>query len=97
MSRSGDGKRNILWGWPLHSVKRRHDMIESDSNYGQTKIFLTMYLRILPINLSLCRLVVRLYLDWKVDLFSVITLGHSLRSQRSACKLKVPEKKLKLI
>ena len=33
----------------LHSAKRRHDMNESDSNYGQTKRFLTMYLRILPI------------------------------------------------
>ena len=32
----------------LHCAKRRHDMIESDSNYGQTKRFLTMYLRILP-------------------------------------------------
>ena len=41
--------------------------------------------------LSLCRLVVRLYLDWKADLF-FITLGHSLRSQRSACKLMVPKK-----
>ena len=41
--------------------------------------------------LSLCRLVVRLYLDWKADLF-FITLGHSLRSQRSACKLMVSEK-----
>ena len=41
--------------------------------------------------LSLCRLVVRLYLDWKADLF-FITLGHSLRSKRSACKLMVPEK-----
>ena len=30
--------------------------------------------------LSLCRLVVRLYLNWKADLF-FITLGHSLRSQ----------------
>ena len=44
--------------------------------------------------LSLCRLVVRLYLDWKADLF-FITLGHSLRSQRSACKLMGPEKKTK--
>ena len=33
----------------LHSAKRRHDMDESDSNYGQTKRFLAMYLRILPI------------------------------------------------
>ena len=42
--------------------------------------------------LSLCMLVVRLYIvDWKADLF-FITLGHSLRSQRSACKLMVPEK-----
>ena len=31
------------------------------------------------------------YLDWKADLF-FITLGHSLRSQRSACKLMVSEK-----
>ena len=51
-----------------------------------------MYLRIFPYYiLSLCRLVVRLYLDWKADLF-FITLGHSLRSQRSACKLMVSEK-----
>ena len=50
--------------------------------------------------LSLCRLVVRLYLDWKAGLF-FITFGHSLRSQRPACKLMVPEKneekQLKLI
>ena len=32
----------------------------------------------------------RLYLDWKADLF-FITLGHSLCSQRSACKLMVSE------
>ena len=32
----------------LHSAKRRLDMIESDSIYGQTKRFLTIYLRILP-------------------------------------------------
>ena len=37
----------------LHSAKRRHDMNESDSNYGQTKRFLTMYLRILPIKFKL--------------------------------------------
>ena len=44
------------------------------------------------LDLSLCRLVVRLYLDWKADLF-FITLGHSfIRSQRSACKLMVLEK-----
>ena len=42
--------------------------------------------------LSLCRLIVRLYLDWKADLF-FITLSHSLRSQPSACKLMVSEKK----
>ena len=44
--------------------------------------------------LSLCRLFVRLYLDCKGDLFFIM-LGHSLHSQRSACKLMVPEKKTK--
>ena len=46
--------------------------------------------------LSLCRLVVRLYLDWKADLF-FITLGHSLRSQRSAYKRTVSENKTDLM
>ena len=44
--------------------------------------------------LSLCWLVVRLYLNWKADLF-FITLGHSLRSRRSACNLMLPGKKSK--
>ena len=71
----------------LHSAKRRHDMNESDKRKDFSLCIYEFFL----LYLSLCRLVVRLYLDWKADLF-FITLGHSLRSQRSACKLMVPEK-----
>ena len=62
----------------LHSAKRRHDMIESDSIlWTNEKISHYVFTNSpLLIYLSLCRLVVHLYLDWKADLF-FITLGQS--------------------
>ena len=74
----------------LHSAKRRYDILNLTVSLIMDKrkdVFTNFPL----LYLSLCRLVVRLYLGWKADLF-FITLGHSLRSQRSACKLMVSEK-----
>jgi len=84
---------------PLHSAKRRQDMIEADSNKGQPERLHTMY------NYEFSRIIFKLLLarcSPVAGLKSVfvfhyarpfITLGHSLRS---ACNLIVSEK-LKLI
>ena len=77
----------------LHSAKRRHDILNVTVSLimDKRKDFSLCIYEFSPIIFKLVRLVVRLYLDWKADLF-FITLGHSLRSQRFACKLMVSEK-----
>ena len=79
----------------MHSAKRRYDILNLTVSLtmDKRKDFSLCIYEFSPIifKLQLCRLVVRLYLDWKADLF-FITLGHSLRSRRSACKLMVSAK-----
>ena len=77
----------------LHSAKRRHDILNLTVSLimDKRKDFLLCIYKFSPIIFKLVRLVVRLYLEWKADLF-FITLGHSLSSQCSACKLMVSEK-----